>query len=217
MKTIHFADGRKLEVSKIIGVGRNYAEHAAEMNAKPTQEPVLFLKPPTSLYDIQSPIPIPRDFGAVHYELELAVCMGDQGRQVKREQAMNLIAGYGIALDLTLRDKQKLAKDAGLPWATAKGFDHSCPISTFIPAEQIPDVQDLQLTFLLNGKMKQNASTGLMLFPVDELIAYISTYFTLHPGDLILTGTPAGVGPLSAGDQFEATISRIGSIKSKII
>lgn len=217
MKQIQFSDGRSCEVSKIIGVGKNYAAHAEEMNTKPPAEPVLFLKPPTALYDIQSPIPIPRDFGSVHYELELAVCIGAQARQVSPEKAMNFVSGYGMALDLTLRDKQNLAKNAGLPWALAKGFDHSCPVSVFVPAEYVPDINDLKITFSLNDQVKQQASTAQMLFSVEKLISYISLYFTLNPGDLILTGTPAGVGPLSPGDQFEASITRIGSVKSQII
>jgi 2-keto-4-pentenoate hydratase/2-oxohepta-3-ene-1,7-dioic acid hydratase in catechol pathway len=130
---------------------------------------------------------------------------------------MNFVSGYAMALDLTLRDKQNLAKTAGLPWALAKGFDHSCPVSVFVPAEYVPDINDLKITFRLNDQIKQQASTAQMLFSVGKLISYISLYFTLNPGDLILTGTPAGVGSLTPGDQFEASITRIGSVKSQII
>lgn len=117
MTEIYFSNGSALSVSKILGVGRNYAEHAAEMNANTTKEPVLFMKPATALCDITKPVLIPRDFGSVHYELELAVCMGKETKNIQPKNAMQQIAGYGLALDLTLRDIQKQAKDSGLPWA----------------------------------------------------------------------------------------------------
>jgi 2-keto-4-pentenoate hydratase/2-oxohepta-3-ene-1,7-dioic acid hydratase in catechol pathway len=166
---------------------------------------------------MESPLPIPQNQGAVHYELELAVCLGKEAMQVSKKEALNYVAGYGMALDLTLRDKQQAAKNAGLPWAIAKGFDHSCPVSVFKPVQEIGSVNDKQILFKLNGEIKQQASTNSMLFEIDELISYISNFYTLNPGDIILTGTPAGVGPLSSGDQFEAMISGIAHIKSAII
>ncbi len=217
MSKIRFRDGLTYPVSKIIGVGRNYAAHAAEMNSRPTEDPILFLKPPSALADITDPLLIPEGYGQVHYELELAVCIGKEARNVAADEAMNFVGGYGMALDLTLRDLQKAAKDKGLPWAVAKGFDRSCPVSEFRGAKEIPDPGDLEILFKLNGAVRQQASTSLMLFPVDYLISYISRFFTLLPGDLILTGTPAGVGPLTSGDEIEASVSHVASVKTRII
>jgi 2-keto-4-pentenoate hydratase/2-oxohepta-3-ene-1,7-dioic acid hydratase in catechol pathway len=216
MNAVQFRNGRSYTVSKIIGVGRNYAAHAVEMNTRPPEDPILFIKPPTSLADIRSPLAIPQGHGQVHYELELAVCIGKEARRTAMNEALEFVAGYGMALDLTLRDMQKAAKDKGWPWAVAKGFDLSCPVSEFCEAADITDVNNLEILLKLNGEIRQQASTSLMLFKVEQLISYISTFFTLLPGDLILTGTPAGVGALASGDEIEASISEISSVKTTV-
>jgi len=216
MFKLTFNDGSSFQPTKIIGVGLNYAAHIDEMkNIKPS-EPVLFLKPNTSLCDMNAPLEIPKNRGSVHYELELAVCIGKECTSVTKEQAGDFIAGFGMALDLTLRDIQSAAKSKGQPWAVAKGFNKSCPVTQFFK-KNITDVNDNLLSMSLNGEIRQSARTSLMLFKVDELISYISSIFTLSPGDLILTGTPAGVGPLKSGDKIKASIESLVSAETSVI
>lgn len=217
MKTIQFQNGEIYNPTKIIGVGRNYSEHIREMRSEKTTDPVLFVKPVSALCNIGSPLQIPKKYGSVHHEIELAVCIGASGTDIKKEDAHNFIAGYGLALDLTLRDLQARAKKAGLPWAVAKGFNNSCPVSNFVPAAEISDVNNLNLIFKINGEVRQKGNTGQMLFKLDVLISFISQFFKLEKGDIILTGTPSGVGPLGVGDKIEATIDQIASIQTFVI
>ena len=162
-------------VSKVVCVGSNYANHIKEMGGTPPEEPVLFIKPETALCDLRQPLVIPSDMGSVHHEVELAVLIGATLRQATEEHVRKAIAGYGVALDLTLRDIQGKMKKAGQPWEKAKGFDNSCPLSGFIPVAEF------------NG---------------DPQDTYMSRFFTLKAGDVVLTGTPAGVGPLNSGDEL---------------
>jgi len=216
MYSIKFDDGSQRTPSKVIGVGLNYVAHVEEMkNTKPS-EPVLFIKPTTALCDFSQPLVIPRNMGSVHHELELAVCIAMECSTVSRQQAPDYIAGFGMALDLTLRDIQAVAKSKGRPWSVAKGFDKSCPVSTFYKKD-LSAVEDNLLTLTLNGLPKQSSRTGLMLFKIDELISYISAIFTLLPGDIILTGTPSGVGPLVSGDKIEASIEGLVSAKTHVL
>lgn len=217
MKTIKFTTGVEMMPSKIIGIGLNYVKHIDEMKSIPQREPVIFIKPNSSLFDITQPIPILKDSGTVHHEIELAVCIGKQGSNISVELANDYIAGFGLALDLTLRDIQCKAKAAGLPWAIAKGFDNSCPVSQFVEKNSINNYNDLTLKLTVNGKNRQNSSTANMIFKIPFLIHYISQFFTLNTGDLIITGTPEGVGPLNEGDLIEAGITDITLIKTKII
>lgn len=217
MNTIKFANGTELSPSKIIGIGLNYVKHINEMKSIQQREPVIFLKPNSSLHDITQPIPIPKNDGAVHHEIELAVCIGKRGSNIAVESAEDYIEGFGLALDLTLRDIQGKAKSAGLPWAIAKGFDSSCPVSQFVKKELIANYNDLNLKLIINGHERQNSSTANMIFKIPFLIHYISRYFTLSEGDLIITGTPEGVGPLAEGDQINAGISGIAEISTHII
>ena len=216
MNIVYFEDGTEYLPSKIIGIGRNYSEHIKEMNSSRTDEPVLFVKPNSSRGDITKPLTIPNGEGEVHHELELAVCIGKTGSNIDELAAENYIQGYGLALDLTLRDKQSAAKKAGLPWALAKGFDNSCPVSVFHPKDFFGDVNNLQLRLRVNGAERQNGNTSQMLFKIPELVAYISKYFTLQPGDLILTGTPSGVGPLIDDDLLEAKLGDYISVTTTI-
>ena len=216
MYKITFTDGSSFQPSKIIGVGLNYTDHINEMKNITPSEPVLFFKPSTSLCNFNELIEIPKNKGAVHYELELAVCIEKECASVSKEQATNYIAGFGMALDLTLRDVQSVAKGKGLPWAVAKGFNNSCPITQFC-RKNLKDVNDNLLSLILNDETKQSAKTSLMLFKVDELISYISNIFTLLPGDIILTGTPSGVGPLKSGDRIKASIDALISAETTVI
>jgi 2-keto-4-pentenoate hydratase/2-oxohepta-3-ene-1,7-dioic acid hydratase in catechol pathway len=217
MNQIHFIDDKIYTPSKIVCVGLNYAAHIKEMDSKKSGTPVIFTKPNSALHPIKSPIPIPKNSGAVHHEVELAVCIGKSGNNIPENMVFEHIAGYGMALDLTLRDMQKSAKESGHPWAIAKGFDHSCPISPFVEKEMIKDVNNLSLRLELNDKLCQDGNTSQMIFKLPQLIAYISQFFTLEEGDIILTGTPAGVGPLQAGDRIKTSISEVAEISTAVI
>lgn len=177
------------------------------MGSQASSEPVIFIKPETALCDIRQPIALPKGLGSVHHEVELAVLIGTPLKQATEDRVANAIAGYGLALDLTLRDLQTQFKAAGQPWEKAKGFDGSCPISGFIPVSEFGDAQQAELRLLINGDVRQAGNTRDMLTPLLPLIAYMSRYFTLRAGDIILTGTPQGVGPLKAGDEILATLN----------
>lgn len=194
-------------VNKVVCVGNNYADHIKEMGSQVSAEPVIFIKPETALCDIRQPIALPTGLGSVHYEVELAVLIGTPLKQATQDRVANAIAGYGLALDLTLRDLQAQFKAAGQPWEKAKGFDGACPVSGFIPVSEFGDAQQTQLRLLINGEIRQEGNTRDMLTPIVPLIAYMSRFFTLRAGDIILTGTPHGVGPLNAGDEILATLN----------
>jgi len=194
-------------VNKVVCVGNNYADHIKEMGSQVSAEPVVFIKPETALCDIRQPIALPTGLGSVHHEIELAVLIGTPLKQATPDRGANAIAGYGLALDLTLRDLQSQFKAAGQPWEKAKGFDGSCPMSGFIPVSEFGDAQQAELRLLINGELRQEGNTRDMLTPVLPLIAYMSRFFTLRAGDIILTGTPHGVGPLKAGDEICATLN----------
>lgn len=194
-------------VNKVVCVGNNYADHIKEMGSQVSAEPVVFIKPETALCDIRQPIALPTGLGSVHHEIELAVLIGTPLKQATPDRVANAIAGYGLALDLTLRDLQSQFKAAGQPWEKAKGFDGSCPMSGFIPLSEFGDAQQAQLRLLINGELRQEGNTRDMLTPILPLIAYMSRFFTLRAGDIILTGTPQGVGPLKAGDEICATLN----------
>lgn len=215
MNKITFDDGREFFPSKIVAVGRNYSDHIKEMHSEKTKDPVLFLKPNSALCNLEEPLSIPDNMGEVHHEIELAVCIGMDCKNIPPDQAAAYIAGYGIALDLTLRDIQAHAKKKGLPWAVAKGFDNSCPVSKFY-VKEISRAQNLSLSLIKNGQQKQSGNTNQMIFKIDELISYISGIFSLESGDIILTGTPAGVGPLNRGDIILTEIEGITSIETSV-
>jgi 2-keto-4-pentenoate hydratase/2-oxohepta-3-ene-1,7-dioic acid hydratase in catechol pathway len=184
-------------------VGRNYAEHARELGNPVPDEPLLFMKPATALADLASPILLPRGLGAVHHEVELALLIGRELRAADRESAAAAISGVGIALDLTLRDLQDVLKRKGHPWERAKAFDDSCPLSPFIPVERFAGMEGIGLSLSVNGQLRQQGSSAEMVVGIADLVSHMSSCFTLLPGDVVLTGTPAGVGPLNHGDHLE--------------
>lgn len=202
----------KLPVGKVVCVGRNYAAHARELNNPVPSEPILFIKPATSLVELRNPIPLPiREAykqSSCHFETEIAILIGQPARQLSAEAVEPVIWGYGIALDLTLRDLQNQLKSQGHPWEIAKGFDGACPISPFIPADRIPDRSGLGLSLTIGDAVRQRGSISDMLTPIPELIAFMSQFFTLLPGDIVLTGTPEGVGPLQREDQLTLRLER---------
>ena len=193
-------------VSKVVCVGSNYAKHIKEMGSATPEEPVLFIKPESALCDIRQPLVLPQGLGSVHHEVELAILIGSTLRQATEEHVAKAIAGYGVALDLTLRDLQGKLKKVGQPWEKAKGFDNSCPISGFIPAADFAaDPQNTDIALKVNGECRQQGSTSDMIHKIMPLIAYMSRFFTLRAGDVVLTGTPEGVGPLVSGDNLEVS------------
>ena len=195
-------DPLDLPVGKIVCIGRNYLDHIRELNNVIPETPILFIKPATALLDLDEPIRLPTGRGECHHEVELAVLIGQELRDADAATARNAVAGYGVALDLTLRDVQNELKKKGHPWETAKAFDGSCPLSPFVKPGALADPQATDLTLWVNGAPRQRGNTRLMMIGIFELMACISTHFTLQPGDVVLTGTPAGVGPLQSGDQL---------------
>ncbi|PKH26889.1 isomerase/hydrolase [Enterobacterales bacterium CwR94] len=195
-------------VGKVVCVGSNYALHIKEMGSATPTEPVLFIKPATALCDLNQPLSIPQGLGAVHHEVELAVLIGSTLKQATEEHVQQAIVGYGIALDLTLRDVQASCKKAGQPWEKAKGFDNSCPLSGFIPAMDFHhDPQNSALKLVVNDEIRQDGSTSDMIHKIVPLIAYMSRYFTLRAGNVVITGTPAGVGPMQSGDTLSVSLN----------
>ncbi|KAI5066965.1 hypothetical protein GOP47_0017493 [Adiantum capillus-veneris] len=193
--------------TKIIAVGRNYAAHAKELGNAVPKEPVLFLKPTSSYVREGGAIEIPPPLQSVHHEVELAVVIGTKGRDISEESALDHVEGYALAIDVTARDLQSAAKAAGLPWTVSKGYDTFTPISDFIPKKQMPALGDLELWLKVDGELRQKGSSKDMIFSIPFLISHISSVMTLFEGDVILTGTPSGVGPVTAGQKITAGIT----------
>jgi 2-keto-4-pentenoate hydratase/2-oxohepta-3-ene-1,7-dioic acid hydratase in catechol pathway len=196
---------------KIICVGRNYIAHAREHDAEVPEIPLLFLKPPTAVIGPGENIVLPPQSQLIEHEAELAVVIGKQGRRVQPENALEYVLGYTVGNDVTARDLQ--SKDG--QWTRSKGFDTFCPLGPWIETEL--DSADAMITCHVNGEMRQMASTRDMVFNVRQLIAFASSVMTLLPGDVLLTGTPAGVGPLLPGDVVEVTIEGIGKLSNPVI
>lgn len=205
-------------LGKIVCVGRNYAEHARELNNPLPKQPLLFIKPATAAAPMSEPIAIPRGLGSCHHELEMAVLIGAElnADTSSTERALEAVVGLGLALDLTLRDLQTSLKEKSHPWERAKAFDGSCPLSPFVPAAGV-DIQALPLQLHRNGNLQQSGNTADMLFDVGTLLLEISRCFRLLPGDVVLTGTPAGVGPLEAGDTLQASLGTLLSLETRVL
>jgi 5-carboxymethyl-2-hydroxymuconate isomerase len=213
MKTARLSTGETYPIGKILCIGRNYADHIRELGNETPEAPVIFMKPASSVIGDGGTIVIPPYSHDCHHEAELALLIGTQGKDIPKERALAHIAGYGVAIDLTLRDVQAELKKKGLPWDIAKGFDTACPLSGFVPADAVGDPQGLQIRLSVNGVMRQDGSTALMIHTVAAIVSHMSSIFTLEPGDVILTGTPAGVGPLKPGDDVVAEIPGVGSLR----
>ncbi len=214
----HFEDGTtaKLPAGKVVCVGRNYREHAKELNNPVPDSPLLFIKPATSLTALAPSFSLVKNQGEVHHELELALLIGQQLSRANPTESIAAIVGIGLALDLTLRDVQQQLKEKSQPWEIAKGFDGACPVSNFIKPELIDDLQNASLSLTINGHVQQSGNTKEMLFPIAQLLATISTHFTLLPGDIVLTGTPAGVGPLCCGDQLTLQLEHLLTVNCSV-
>ncbi len=201
---------------KIICIGRNYAMHAKELNNPVPKEPVMFMKPDSALLQSQKPFFIPDFTKDVHHELEIVVKINRLGKHIKKKFARKYYNSITVGIDFTARDVQKELKSKGLPWEIAKAFDSSAPIGKFIPVDQFENLQDINFKLERNGTLVQIGNTKDMLFDIDTLIEHISKYFTLKIGDLIFTGTSAGVGPVKIGDQLVASIEGQELLKTSV-
>jgi 2-keto-4-pentenoate hydratase/2-oxohepta-3-ene-1,7-dioic acid hydratase in catechol pathway len=218
MKTVKFRDAdRQLSVGKILCLGRNYAEHAKEMGSEIPDAPIVFMKPATALINSGGNVVIPTISNEVHHEVEMVVAIGKLGRRIPKAIALDYVAGYGVGLDMTLRDVQSAAKKQGLPWTVAKGFDTSAPVSALAEKSTVPNPQALDIVLRVNGTVRQRSNTRHMIFPIDSVIAYLSSIFTLEPGDLIFTGTPEGVGAVAPGDVLEAELESVGKLTVSVV
>ena len=197
--------------SKVVGICRNYAAHAAEMGGEVPAEPLMFIKPNTSVVGPGDPVFYPPQTKDLHYEGELAVVIGRICRDVTADRVSEVVYGYTIGNDVTARDLQK----SDVQFTRAKGFDSFCPLGPWIETEL--DTSDLRLQTHLNGDLKQDGSTKDLIFDVATLVSYVSSVMTLLPGDVILTGTPEGVGPMNPGDEVDVTIERIGTLTNKVV
>lgn len=203
---------------KIICVGRNYRDHARELDNPVPEEPIIFCKSPSAMIASGEKIRIPAGIGSVHHEGELAIVVGKTASKISASKAFEFIAGYTILNDVTARDLQKKYKDQGLPWFLAKSFDTFCPIGPYIvPANALKNPQDLQIKVEVNNEVRQDGNTKDMITPIADLIAYISKFLTLVEGDIIATGTPAGVSALKKGDRVSIEISEMGKLENSVV
>jgi len=207
---------QKYNVGKIVCLARNYLDHIRELANEVPDRAVLFCKPASSIIGNGEQIQIPPFSTNCHHELELAILISKAGKNIAEDQAMSYIAGYAVSLDMTLRDVQTELKEKGLPWDIAKGFDTSCPLSDFISAAQVSDPQNLNLSLKVNGEFRQRGNTNMMMRDLPRIIAEISQIYTLEEGDIILTGTPAGVGQIVSGDILDAEIEQVGTLQVSV-
>lgn len=189
---------------KIICIGRNYVAHARELNNEVPDKPVFFMKPDSALVTANRPFFYPEFSNDVHHELEVVIRISRLGRSIEERFADRYYSELALGVDFTARDLQAEQKKKGLPWEIAKGFDYSAPVSEFFPVKKYGDIHKLSFRLDLNGKTVQDGNTSLMIFSFEKIIAYVSRFMTLKTGDLIFTGTPAGVGPVAINDRLEA-------------
>jgi fumarylpyruvate hydrolase len=200
-------------VLRVFCVGRNYAEHALEMGHDPDREPpFFFMKPAVAVVPSGSTLPFPSATDDLHHEIELVVAIGSGGERIAADDALAHVFGYAVGLDMTRRDLQDQAKQARRPWDMAKGFDRSAPISAVRPAAVIGHPTDGAIWLRINGELRQEGDLAQQIWKVPETIAYLSTLLELRPGDLIMTGTPKGVGRVERGDRLEGHIDAVGDL-----
>jgi fumarylpyruvate hydrolase len=211
-------DGGFFPVRRIFCVGRNYAEHAREMGHDPDREPPFFFtKPADALVISGADTPYPAATADLHHEIELVVAISREGADIAAASALDHVWGYAAGIDLTRRDLQALAKKLARPWDMAKAFDHSAPIGDLAPASRIGHPASGRIALTVNGELRQEGDLSELIWSVPEAIAYLSTFVTLMPGDLIFTGTPAGVAAIVRGDRLEGTIDGVGTIGTTIV
>lgn len=200
-----YVDGTSIHfpLGKVVCIGRNYAEHAKELGNPVPTEPLIFMKPGSCVVALEGGFSIPADRGVVHYEAEIVVLIGKPlSKKPSVEEVIDAISGFAPGLDLTLRDVQSRLREKGLPWELAKCFDGAAVIAPFVPAETYPDLTDIGIRLTINDKVVQDGNSSLMLNPIVPMIQHMAANFSLQAGDIIMTGTPAGVGPFQAGDQI---------------
>jgi fumarylpyruvate hydrolase len=208
----------RFPVHRIYCVARNYAKHAREMGMDPDREPPFFFsKPADALVANGTPVPYPSRTSNLHHELELVVAIGTGGRDIELDRALGHVYGYAVGLDLTRRDLQFAAREQGRPWDVAKGFDHSAPMSAIRPAADMGHLEQGAIWLEVNGETRQRANLSEMIWSVPEIVAELSTYFELRPGDLIFTGTPEGVGPVRRGDSLVGGIDGLETLRITIV
>ncbi|MBV9078872.1 MAG: fumarylacetoacetate hydrolase family protein [Methylobacteriaceae bacterium] len=208
----------RFPVRRIYCVGRNYAEHAREMGHDPTREPpFFFMKPADALVLGGGDFPYPPGTQDVHHEIELVAALGSGGRDIPAERALDHVVAYAVGLDMTRRDLQGEAKKMGRPWDTGKGFDQSAPCSDLVPASRIGHPSAGRIWLDVNGTTRQSADIADLIWSVPEMIAYLSRLFELKAGDLIMTGTPAGVGPVARGDLLEGGVDGIATVRTRVV
>ena len=209
--------GGRFPVRRVFCVGRNYADHALEMGGDPTREPPFFFSKPTDAVTLSAEIPTDKISKKFEFEAELVVAIGKGGSDIPAASALDHVYGYSVGCDLTRRDMQGEAKKAGRPWDMSKGFDNSAPIAPIQPASKLGHPTKGKLTLSVNGALKQNGDIAQMTWPVPDIVAFLSTLVALAPGDLIYTGTPAGVGPLVKGDKVEITCEGIAALTFTLV
>lgn len=191
---------------KIIAIGRNYSDHAKELNNPVPTEPVVFMKPDTALLREGRAFIHPEFSNDIHYEVELVLRIAKEGKHIAEKFALNYIDSIGIGIDFTARDIQEKCKQKGLPWEIAKSFDHSAPIGEFMPLSEFQDIRNIEFSLTKNNSIVQSGNSKDMIFSFEQIISFVSKRFTLKKGDYIFTGTPAGVGKINIADHFEAFI-----------
>lgn len=211
-------DSKRFPVNRIYCVGRNYADHAREMGHDPDREPpFFFMKPATAIVTDGQAMAYPALSKDVHHELEMVVAIGKGGSNISANHALDHVWGYGLGLDMTRRDLQGEAKKMGRPWDTGKAFDQSAPCSALVPVSQCGHLSKGRIYLKVNGQVKQDGDLAMMIWNVPETIAYLSTLFTLMPGDLIFSGTPAGVAAVQPGDVLEGHVDGLPVLHTKIV
>lgn len=209
-------ENQQLPIQNIFCIGRNYAKHIEELNNETPTEPLVFLKPTSALAQKDDPITLPAFSNSVHYEAELVIYIAKDARNITSDEALAVIGGYGVGLDLTARDLQDIIKKKGEPWTKCKGFPAAAIVSDFINADKIENPKDIQFTFTQNGTLKQDGNSKMMLYTIAEIISYLSHVYGLSAGDLVYTGTPEGVGQLAAGDTLNLTLENLITADFKI-
>lgn len=206
-----------LPVNKVICVGRNYLDHIQEMNSTVSETPLLFMKPKAAMCRMHDKVAVPTDNGECHNELEVSVLLKSSLKNANEDEVKAAIWGVGLGLDLTLRDVQAALKKQGQPWERAKSFDNSAPLSGFVPLNDVENLDELRFRLMINDEIRQDGHTALMLHKIVPLIAHMSSVFTLDSGDVILTGTPKGVGKLTPSDTVVATLEGHLTVHTEVV
>lgn len=208
---------RLFPVHRVYCVGRNYAAHAVEMGHDPNKEPPFFFQKNPDNLDVSGKFPYPSASSDVHHEIEMMVALKSGGTDIALDKALDCVYGYGVALDMTRRDLQGKAKDMGRPWEVGKAFEASAPCGALVPADRLGHPRQGAVWLDVNGERKQTGDLNQMIWKVPEMISYLSGLFTLMPGDVILSGTPAGVGPVNRGDVLHGHVDGVGDIEVRVV